>query len=777
MHNYYIHIDGLVQGVGFRPHVFSIAKKMGLNGWVNNNSDGVHIEINATLETAELFLEKIINSKPTNAIITHSFIKEGEITTYDSFEIIASDDKNNPSILIPPDYAICENCKKEIDQTSNKRNNYSFTTCLNCGPRYSIMEYLPYDRINTTMKKIKMCDDCGNEYQNPTSQRHYSQTNSCPKCSIPMHLFNSSNTCLDHNNDTIVNTVVNALQLGKIVAVKNTGGYLLLCDATNDDAIKNLRSKKRRPSKPLALLFNCIASASQFVQIRPQESEALNSIIAPIVLCKLKTNSNTTIAPLLIAPQLDKWGVMLPSTPLLYIISNKLDRPMVATSGNISGAPIIYRDADALENLFDVADLVLSYDREIVAPQDDSVIQYTEQGQKIILRRSRGLAPNYFPHPIQNLKETLLATGGEIKSAFAYTHKAHLYISQFLGDQTVLESQDAYAQTFRNFQKLFKSLPEKVLIDAHPNYFVSAAGKDIAQKLKIPCLEIQHHKAHFASVLVENDLMKASEKVLGFIWDGTGYGEDEQIWGSEVFIFNEHTIARMAHLAYFPVLIGDKMSKEPRLSALSILHQLNEDTIVKKYFTTQEWIYYQNVLSQPNKLSTSSMGRFLDALLCIMGIDSKVSYEGEGVMKLETIACDSYPHMAYYSFELSEEKILWNSFFEEFLLDIKMNKENGFIARKILNSLVEMILLISDKFKINKLAFSGGVFQNALLVDLIIENTKKSKKVYFQKEVSPNDEGVALGQIAYYLNEMQHFQHDDQNEIGEEIEDNKLITI
>jgi hydrogenase maturation protein HypF len=223
--------------------------------------------------------------------------------------------------------------------------------------------------------------------------------------------------------------------------------------------------------------------------------------------------------------------------------------------------------------------------------------------------------------------------------------------------------------------------------------------------------------------------------------------------------------------------MGDKMSKEPRLSALSILHQLDEDTMVKKYFSTQEWIYYQNVLSQPNKLSTSSMGRFLDALLCIMGIDSKVSYEGEGIMKLETIARNSYPHMAYYSLKLIEEKILWNSFFEEFLHDIKMNKEAGFIARKIINSLVELIVMMSDKFKINKLAFSGGVFQNALLVDLLIQNTKKTKTVYFQKEVSPNDEGVALGQIAYYLNEMQHFQHDDKNEIGEEIEDNKLITI
>jgi hydrogenase maturation protein HypF len=223
--------------------------------------------------------------------------------------------------------------------------------------------------------------------------------------------------------------------------------------------------------------------------------------------------------------------------------------------------------------------------------------------------------------------------------------------------------------------------------------------------------------------------------------------------------------------------MGDKMSKEPRLSALSILHQLDEDTMVKKYFSTQEWIYYQNVLSQPNKLSTSSMGRFLDALLCIMGIDSKVSYEGEGIMKLETIARNSYPHMAYYSLNLIEEKILWNSFFEEFLHDIKMNKEAGFIARKIINSLVELIVMMSDKFKINKLAFSGGVFQNALLVDLLIQNTKKTKTVYFQKEVSPNDEGVALGQIAYYLNEMQHFQHDDKNEIGEEIEDNKLITI
>ena len=753
MHTFYIHIKGLVQGVGFRPHVCRIANTMNLKGQVSNGNNGVRIEINASSEVAEVFLKALIVDTPKNSIITHTELKQIENKQFVEFSILVSEHLSIPELIIPPDFSICSDCKKEIQTAGNKRYHYAFTTCLECGPRYSIIENLPYDREYTTMKKMDMCVNCENEYHNIEDRRHYSQTNSCPHCAIPMHLFNTPNSCLHHASESIIPEVVLAIKAGKTVAVKNTGGYILLCDATNKNAIQVLRNKKKRPTKPLAILYPNELMAKGDVIVRPKESKELNSIVAPIVLCSLRENPASGIEPDIIAPALDKLGVLLPSSPLLYLIASEINRPLVATSGNISGAPIIYEDTVALENLFEVANLVLTYDRVIVAPQDDSVIQITEKGQKIILRRSRGLAPNYYPNPFNHVKENILATGGELKSAFAYSVNNNIYISQFLGDQGHLESQEAYAHTFKHFQKLFKVLPKKVLIDLHPNYFVSAAGKEIGEKLNVPVIKIQHHKAHFASVLAENNLLNKQESVLGFIWDGTGYGEDGQIWGSELFSYKEGYFSRLAHLAYFPVLVGDKMSKEPRLSALSILKQLNEEAFMRKQFTTQEWQYYLQVLENTAAVSTSSMGRFLDAIACIIGLGGKTSFEGEALMKLESIARNSYAHKAYYSFILNGEKIQWNEFIKELLLDIAMHKEQDFIARKVINSLVELIALLSDKFGVCQLAFSGGVFQNALLVDLIIEKMKQPKAVYFQKQVSPNDEGIALGQFAYYLNE------------------------
>ena len=757
MPTYSIHINGLVQGVGFRPHIYRIAKDMNLNGWVNNNCNGVEIQVNASPSQAALLLEAIINKAPTNAIITNSSIKETINEQFLDFSIKESGSATIPNILITPDFAICEDCKKEIEEIGNKRNAYPFTTCIQCGPRYSIVENLPYDRPHTTMHKLHMCLSCEQEYFNVEDRRYYSQTNSCPDCAIPMHLFNSSNSCINHDNESIIDTLVHEIKSGKIVAIKNTGGYLLICDATNEESIQTLRLHKKRPTKPLAVLYPNIETIKQDVALRTIEIVALESNIAPIVLCTLNEKVGSGIVTNLVAPALDKLGVMLPNSPLLYILSKRINTPLIATSGNLSGSPIIYKDVDALENLFDIADLVLTYDRNIVTPQDDSVIQFTTKGQKIIIRRSRGLAPNYLPNPFLNIDSTILATGGELKSAFGLLNQGQLYISQFLGDQSNVESQEAYANTFKHFQKLFKQLPEIVLTDKHPNYFVANAGNEIAKILAIPVYTIQHHKAHFASVLAENKLFEQKERILGFIWDGTGYGEDGQIWGSELFSYNEGTMNRLAHLNYFPILLGDKMSKEPRLSAFSLLHKLDNKAFIRKHFNTVEWTYYQQLLQQPDPLMTCSMGRFLDAIACIVGINSKISFEGEAVMHLETLARNSYAHKAYYSFNVKNNIIEWDEFIKELLQDLSLNKEKDFIARKVINGLAELVFLLSDLSKCKKLAFSGGVFQNALLVDTIIGLNTSSRELYFQKYVSPNDEGIALGQMAYYINEHKQF--------------------
>jgi len=751
MLTFYIHINGLVQGVGFRPHVCKIAKAMGITGWVKNNTDGVQITINATMQVAEIFLEQVVSTAPPNAIITNTNIRNIEDHEFLDFKIEMSENSNTPNVLIPPDYAICLDCKKEIDNGLDKRYAYAFTSCVACGPRYSIIKNLPYDRQSTTMQHQHMCIDCEKEYNDIENRRHHSEINSCPSCSIPMHLFNSTNTCLSHESSVIIDTITNAILAGDTVAVKNTGGYLLLCDATSEKAIELLRTKKIRPSKPFAVLYPNIEMAMEDVYINSEEKLALESVIAPIVLCKIKQTDS--IATKLIAPLLDKLGVMLPSSALLYIIATKLNRPIIATSANMSGSPIIYKDIDALEYLFEFASLVLIYDREIITPQDDSVLQYTEKGQRIILRRSRGLAPNYFPNNFGENNENLFATGGELKSAFAFTNSKQLYISQFLGDQSNLVSQEAFTQTYAHLLKMFREMPQTILVDAHPNYFVSEMGNSIANNLQIPVIPIQHHKAHFASVLAENNLLSAKQNILGFIWDGTGFGDDKQIWGSELLNYKEGFFSRISHLEYFPVLVGDKMSKEPRLSALSLLKQINEDIIIKEMFTSQEWDYYQKVLKQPATIQTSSMGRFLDGLACLLGIENKTSYEGEAVMQLEAMARSSKPHQSHYDFIIHENSINWQPFLFALIFDINLGRDKSFIARKIFNSLVELIIQISNYNGICQLAFSGGVFQNALLVDTLIERAGRTKTLFFHKNISPNDEGISLGQIAYYLNQ------------------------
>jgi hydrogenase maturation protein HypF len=784
MHTYHIHINGLVQGVGFRPLVCRLAKELGVTGWVSNTTNGVHIECTASPEMAKDFYNKIIGNPPPSSIITHHHIKEIEPEIFTSFIIRQSTNDSKPDLLLTPDIALCTVCKQELLTPDDRRFHYPFTTCLHCGPRYSISSGLPYDRERTTMSTLKMCDSCSAEYNDIENRRHYSQTNSCKACAIPMHLYNSLNVCLSSDTDEVLNIVIAELNRGSIVAVKGIGGYLLLCDATNKSSINTLRTRKQRPAKPFALLYANVELADGDVELRSFEMDALNEKSAPIVLCEIKSASATGICKQVIAPGLDKIGVMLPYSPLLLLIANAFGRPLIATSGNISGSPIIYKDADALQNLVEEADFVLTFERNIVAPQDDSVIQFTESGQKITLRRSRGLAPNYFPNPFHSIDGSVLAMGSELKSAFAlldqtsmcsntqtemnktlkhmeaslplknklYTNEKNLYISQYLGDQGTLESQTCFKETLLHVTKLVKAEPDHLLIDKHPGYFVSQFGRQIASAQGIPVTVIQHHKAHFGAVLAENNLLTSKLPVLGLIWDGTGYGDDGQIWGGEVFIYQNNEMNRVAHLDYFSQLLGDKMSREPRLSALSLLQNFpNQQFIIQKYFSKQEWQYYQQLLEQPASLLSSSMGRFLDGIAAILGIGLYNTYEGEAAMQMEALArtC-AHKSGDFYSMPIVGNCLDWTTFLTELLEDHQQKKDTALISWKVFSSLAMMIEQLCRHFHIDKVAFSGGVFQNALLNDLLIERLSTKRKLYFHQQLSPNDECIGFGQIACF---------------------------
>lgn len=751
MNTYHIHINGLVQGVGFRPFVCRLAKEFDMVGCVSNTNNGIHIECTSSLKIAEDFYKKIINYPPPNAIITYHHFKKINSKIFSSFTINQSSNEQKPNLLLTPDVALCNACRLDVVTEKNKRHLYPFTTCLHCGPRYSIITELPYDRECTTMRNLQMCDSCLLEYNDIENRRYYSQTNSCKDCAIPMHFYSSSTKCLSSNVDEIFELLIEELNRGSIVAVKGIGGYLLLCDATNESSINTLRTRKQRPAKPFALLYTDIEMASADVLLRSFEINALKEKSAPIVLCQLKSSVVSGICKQAIAPGLDKIGLMLPYTPLLLLIANTFGKPLIATSGNVSGSPILFKDEDALENLFDVADYVLTYDRNIVAPQDDSVIQFTERGQKIILRRSRGLAPNYFPNPF-HLNDCVLAMGAELKSAFTLLNQKNLYISQYLGNQSTLESQTCFKETLQHVSSLIKANPQHIIIDKHPNYFISQFGKQFAADNNISLTSVQHHKAHFGAVLAENNLLEIKEPVLGFIFDGTGYGDDGQIWGSEVFIYQHKEMERVAHLNYFPQLLGDKMSKEPRLSALSLLKNYpNKQFIVQKYFSKMEWQYYQQLLQQPPAFSTSSMGRFLDGIAAILGIRLYNTFEGEAAMQLEALArhC-SYKSYDYYSIPLTNNCLNWDTFLIELLEDWQQKEDNALIAWKVFFSLAKMMAQISNHFFIDKIAFSGGVFQNALLNDLLIERLSYKRKLFFHQQLSPNDECIGFGQLACF---------------------------
>ena len=538
-----IHIEGLVQGVGFRPFVYQLAIQLNLTGWVNNTTHGVHVKFTGDAVTAKKFYKMLINQAPVLSIITHHFFAEINFKTFQSFEIIDSQTTEAANLVLTPDFGMCQDCKAELNTDENRRSQYPFITCTQCGPRYSIITQVPYDRENTTMKIFEMCPQCNKEYHDPTNRRHFSQTNSCPECAIIMQLFDSKENLIENTQSKIITKICALWNAGKIVAIKGIGGYLLTCDAGNEAAIKELRKRKHRHAKPFALIFPDINSLQKEVHLHEKEIKELKSVHAPIVLLNLKNQASSKLALKEIAPGLSCIGVMLPYTPLYVLLMEHFKKPIIATSGNISNAPIIFRDADALENLVAIADYILINNREIITPQDDSLITYSRQTQqRIMLRHARGFAPWYINDKIVLPDITILATGAMLKSSFTLLHSHNIHVSQYLGNTDNVDAQNNFEHTLNHFLHLFKCRPKIILADKHPDYFSSQFAERLSKEWNIPLIKVQHHEAHFCAVMAENNLLDEEERVLGVIWDGTGLGDDRQIWGGEFFLFHEkHT--------------------------------------------------------------------------------------------------------------------------------------------------------------------------------------------------------------------------------------------
>jgi hydrogenase maturation protein HypF len=763
---WHLHIEGQVQGVGFRPFVYLLAQEYQLQGWVNNALDGVHIKFNATENKATEFSNDLLKKAPALSRITGHHLICIENIAFDDFQIIHSKKAGDAKLLLTPDIALCHECKTEMYSDTNRRKTYPFITCTNCGPRYSIITGLPYDREATTMAPFQMCPHCLAEYENPLDRRYYSQTNSCPDCRIALALYTNQAELILHDSAHIIEKVAMLWERGKIVAIKGIGGYILTCDAQNVDAIQKLRTRKHRPAKPFALMYPNINSLENDVELRTEERRELQSIAAPIVLLPCPSDStrsgptlsagNVLDAMTSIAPNLNQVGVMLPYTPLYDLLLKKFGKAIVATSGNISNSPIIYDDQKALKELPPVADFILTNNRDIVIPQDDSVVKFTPfKNQKIILRRSRGIAPTYINAKLQWSELNILATGAALKSTFAFLHQGNTFISQYLGDLEHFDTQVNYENTVRHLFKLLHSKPDLILTDLHPEYASTLYGNTLAEKLNVPVETVQHHIAHFGAVLAENDLIHSEEPVLGVVWDGTGLGEDGQIWGGEFFIYEKYVFSRPVHFDYFDFILGDKMPKEPRISALAACWDVEgAEGYLKDKFSATEWQIYMKLLNKGSQLSTSSVGRIFDAVASILGIMDRQTYEGEAAMQLEALATQYFQQHgldsqeSYLSKDLYLNKIPTKVLMHGIIQDLRKGKNKDFIAARFHYSLMQLINDIAHHLNIKKITFTGGVFQNGLLVDLIYHHLDSEFDLYFHKELSPNDENVSFGQLA-----------------------------
>lgn len=750
----HIHIEGQVQGVGFRPFVYRLAMAMGIQGWVNNGVDGVHVEACGRAAQLDDFCRRLADEAPSCAVITHFTITDIPLQQYPDFSIKTSLPAGRPSLLLTPDMGLCDNCRHELSDAGNRRFHYAFTTCTYCGPRYSIIRRLPYDRELTSMATFEMCPDCLKEYNNPLDRRYYSQTNSCPACPVSLQLLDKQGNILSDHPEDIISRSAALLLEGRILAVKGIGGYLLMADAANREAMQTLRERKNRPSKPFALLYPNADMLAGDVFLSPLEKGAFSSVESPILLLTLRQEPAGDIQADLIAPHLNQIGAMQPYTPLLEWLSNEVNRPLVATSGNISGSPIYYDDEEALACLAPLADFFVVNDRVITTPQDDSVVRYApESGRRIVVRRSRGYAPTLIGSPLDGRSDSLLAMGADMKSAFSLLHQGNVYVSQYLGDLDNFDTQRQFRHTMHHLIDLLQAQPREVLTDLHPRYYSTELGEATAGELSIPTRGIQHHQAHFAAVLAENDLINTTEPVLGVIWDGTGWGSDNQIWGGEFFLYSRHTMKRVAHLSYFPHFLGDKMAKEPRLSALALAsHHPEALKRLRPVFDEQEWNVYLKMLAREPALLTSSAGRLFDAVAALIGVQFVSSFEGEAAMRLEAMAGNYYRQKGLmktpYRFNKGHEFDL-QILVDDILEDLRRGRPADFIAARFHWSLAISLLDLAEHLGVQRLAFSGGVFQNALLIDLITKELSKKYQLFFHKQLSPNDECVSFGQLAY----------------------------
>jgi len=805
-----INVRGVIQGVGFRPFIYQLATRHGLAGWVCNTSEDVKIEVQGERKNLDCFLKDLEGKAPPLAHIEGISVSYHPPADYKKFEIRHSIARAGKYQLVSPDIATCQLCLKEIFDEQDRRYRYPFTNCTNCGPRFTIIEDIPYDRPKTTMRSFQMCPQCQAEYDNPLDRRFHAQPNACPKCGPQLELLDAKGKRVDEKD--IIAAAVRLLSKGKILAIKGLGGYLLACDATNQKTVELLRHRKRRPFKPLAIMVAGIEEARKHCQVSAEEERLLSSPESPIVLLWRKPESTVCQA---VAPNLKYLGVMLPYTPLHHILMRETGLPLVMTSGNLSEEPIARDNDEAIRRLADIADYFLAHNRNIYSRYDDSVT-LVEMGKVQLTRRARGYAP--YPIHLPFDAREILACGAEEKNTFCLTRDNYAFVSQHIGDLENLETMEHFEATLELYKRLFRIQPKIVAYDMHPEYLSTKFAMELAEKSKdIRLVPVQHHHAHIASCLADNGV---ESLVIGVSLDGTGYGTDGHIWGGEFLVADLKGFSRLGHLEYLPLPGGAAAIKKPyRIAIGYLLKLLGEDAfnsltghseetpsksrchsesrfvgaknlrapslslrvtrgkqvtgkkrmmgrkqandygldLLKKVDPIEIDLIKRQIQTGLNSPLTSSMGRLFDAVSALIGVRGEIDYDAQAAIELEMIAYEADAGDNAYPYSVAEcdgvSIVQLKELLSAIVLDLQQGIPQAEIAAKFHNTVANMICrvckVISAKTGIKQVALSGGVFQNRLLLRKAAPLLKSAGfSVLTHQQVPCNDGGISLGQAA-----------------------------
>jgi hydrogenase maturation protein HypF len=752
----HIKVRGAVQGVGFRPFIYRLAANHRIRGWVENTPSGVSIEAEGDQADVDAFMAGIASEKPPLAFIQGIETAVREPAGCAGFSIRESSHSGTPTAIILPDIALCPDCAAEISDPADRRYRYPFTNCTNCGPRFTIISDLPYDRPNTSMKSFTMCAECRKEYHDPGDRRFHAQPIACPDCGPHLSLLDRQGTILAERDDALVKSI-ELIRGGEIIALKGLGGFQLIADASNGRAVEKLRIRKRRGAKPFAVMLPGMSDVRTACATSPLEERLLQSPESPIVVLDRKGGYERVAEA--VAPGSPTLGIMLPTTPLHHLLLTGLGSPVVATSGNLSDEPMCIGNDEARERLSGIADFFLVHDRPILRHADDSIVRAV-MDRPLILRRARGFAPLPLAFDNDGARDDILAVGAHLKNTIALSRGNELFISQHIGDLESPESLKAFAATAADLSAMLRISPSLVVSDMHPDYLSSGYARTAAPRH----VTVQHHAAHVASCMADNGL---SGTVLGFAWDGSGYGPDGTVWGGEAFLTDGCSWQRFASIVPFRLPGGDSAAREPRRTALGLIGALKGPNAVRTGtlpfdtgFTPSERAAIALMIDRGiNTPVTTSIGRLFDGVAAIIGLCLRSDFEGEAAMKLEHeagkgAAARPYPFLlsenAHHSGDHTRPRWVadWRPMLDSILDDLTGPATAGEIARRFHLTLDAIAIDIVARSGNARVVLSGGCFQNKLLSELLIKDLRKhGASPYWHQRIPPNDGGISAGQV------------------------------